>query len=147
MEKELQKITELIKEFNKSDSKFQLELRIFNKEIKNYIELSKIMGIVCRATGLTPEYIKMKTKDQEILVPRQMCMYLAHLYSKKSLAEIGRYFGKDHATVLHSSKKIKDYLYIDKSFREKWLPLINYCHSLHTNNNSEQTPPPFPSLL
>jgi len=137
MEKELQKINELIKSFNQSDFKFELELRIFNKDNKVYMKLDQIMAMVCKATGLTPEYLNMKIREPHILLPRQFCHYIASKNTKCTLAAIGAYFGgKDHSTVLSSIKKIQGYLDTDREFREKYGDLLNPDHSTPTNDNS-----------
>jgi chromosomal replication initiator protein len=49
---------------------------------------------------------------------RQLTMYLSKKYTDCSLSHIGKMIGKkDHATVLHACKAIKDQLEINKSFR------------------------------
>ena len=45
---------------------------------------------------------------QNVLLPRQIGMYLARQLTSLSLEEIGSYFGgRDHSTVLHACRKIK----------------------------------------
>lgn len=126
MEKQLHHINNLISQFNKSDFKFELELRIVNKERKNYMKLDQIMDIVCKATSLTPEYLNMNSRERQIVMPRQMAHYMASKNTKLTLSAIGAYFGgKDHATVLHSIKTIDGYLQSDKDFREKYGEMLN----------------------
>lgn len=49
---------------------------------------------------------------------RQIAMYLAKNYTEFSTAKIGALIGhKDHATVLHACKTIKELKEVDKSFR------------------------------
>jgi len=135
METELKKITELINQFNKEDFKFELNLTILKKE-KQYMKLGDIMQIVCRKTNLTPEYLCMKTREQSIVLPRQICHFIASKNTKHSLKSIGAYFGnKDHATVLHSIRTIQGYIDTDRAFRGKYLDLINCGRLIHTNDN------------
>lgn len=127
MEKKLSQITSLIQSFNESDFKFELELRIVNKEKKSFLRLDQIMHMVCKETGLTPEYLNMKSREPKIVLPRQMAHYLAAKNTKLTLGQIGAYFGgKDHATVLHSVKTIEGYLKIDHEFRRKYGDLLNF---------------------
>ena len=43
---------------------------------------------------------------QNIVLPRQVAMYLCKILTSKSLPEMGRKFsGKDHTTVLHAVRK------------------------------------------
>ena len=51
--------------------------------------------------------------------PRQIAMYLAKNLTSKSLPEIGRSFGgRDHTTVIHAVKKIKELKATDSSIEE-----------------------------
>lgn len=60
-----------------------------------------------------------KYKNQEVILPRQIAIYLICENIVLSLAEIGRLFvGRqndylDHATIIHSRDKIKDWLSIN----------------------------------
>ena len=53
-------------------------------------------------------------KQQSIVYPRQIAMYLCRTLTKKSLPQIGRSFGKrDHTTVLHAVRKITKKMDVD----------------------------------
>ena len=57
-----------------------------------------------------------KSRKHEIVLARQVAMYLAKKYTPLSLKNIGTYFGgRDHTTVLHSCQMITNYLGNDKS--------------------------------
>lgn len=61
-----------------------------------------------------------KTRLYDIVLPRQIAMYLIRKNTTLSLKEIGVKFGnKDHATVLHSYNRVLDYLDVDKVLRRK----------------------------
>ena len=50
---------------------------------------------------------------------RQVCMYIAKLLTQKSLLEIGKFFGgRDHATVIHSVKRIENLIKHDAQVAE-----------------------------
>ena len=67
-----------------------------------------------------------KTRKRYHLEPRQVAMYLAKRDTTESLSAIGwRLGGKDHATVIHSAKTVKNLLETNVSFREKWGGFIN----------------------
>jgi len=84
------------------------------------------MERVCAKTGLTPEQIRSETKFVDILRPRQICHYLGKNRTKKSLNDVGAYFGnKDHATVLNSSKRIQNFIDTEKEFRDYWNDILN----------------------
>jgi chromosomal replication initiator protein len=55
-----------------------------------------------------------RSRDKEIVLPRQIVMYLARRLTGMSLQEIGEFFGgRDHSTVLHACKKVEDVLVND----------------------------------
>ena len=59
-----------------------------------------------------------RTRKREVVVARQMSMYLAKKYTTLSLAGIGDVLGKkDHATVLHACKTISEQVGVDKKLR------------------------------
>jgi len=57
-----------------------------------------------------------KSRSQDVVLARQVAMYLARDLTEASLPAIGKEFDKDHTTVLHSCKKVEDRLKTDKDF-------------------------------
>ena len=93
-------------EINLELSKLALKDLLFNKEKKTSIQNIK---------KTVADYFKIKTTDfnsqsraRTIVRPRQIAMSLCKELTNESLPEIGKAFGgKDHSTVLHAVKKIK----------------------------------------
>lgn len=74
-----------------------------NKEITP----SFIIDIVADHFNLTPAILSSKKKNQEIVFPRQLSMYLCRELTDASLSTIGTILGKrDHTTVIHGIEKI-----------------------------------------
>lgn len=67
------------------------------KEVSKYycIPMEKLMG---------------NSRAKEMVLPRQVAMYLVRDLTSFSLPEIGKVFSRDHTTVLHSINKIDEYL-------------------------------------
>lgn len=63
-----------------------------------------------------------KTKD--IILPRQITMYLIRDLTDLSLPEIGRFMGRDHTTVMHSIKKIEKECQSNPNFKNALDDLI-----------------------
>jgi Bacterial dnaA protein helix-turn-helix len=83
---------------------------------------NEIQQIVCNGEGRLPAALQGKTRKREIVFCRQVIMYFLRQFSDKdsvSLAMIGRVFNKDHATVLHSCKTIKNLIDTDKNIALK----------------------------
>jgi chromosomal replication initiator protein len=78
------------------------------------------------------EYYKLRTSDmisakrsRSIARPRQIAMALAKELTKHSLPEIGRSFGgRDHTTVLHATRTIKNLRDSDASIEEDYKNLL-----------------------
>ena len=58
-------------------------------------------------------------RTRTIARPRQVAMYLSKILTEASLPEIGRKFGgRDHATVMHAVKKVKELMQEERSIGE-----------------------------
>jgi chromosomal replication initiator protein len=63
---------------------------------------------------IPPRQLQSERRCREVLLPRQVGMYLARQLTELSLEEIGAYFGgRDHSTVLHSVRKVEQALIDD----------------------------------
>jgi chromosomal replication initiator protein len=80
--------------------------------------ISSIVNSVVNVTGI--EFIKIQsvTRKREILYARHLFCYFARKRTKLSLQEIGNILNRDHATVLHSVRTVKDLLTYDREFIE-----------------------------
>lgn len=85
---------------------------------KAKITIQMIQDVVCKYFNLELAQIQTTSRKREIVQARQITMYLSKKYTNYSLSHIGKVVGKkDHATVLHACKTIKDQIEINKSFR------------------------------
>lgn len=85
------------------------------KETLKIINVGLIQKTVADFYDLSVTELKSKRRSKNIIIPRQICMYLTRQLTALSLPEIGAAFGgKDHTTVLHSYKKIETVLKTDK---------------------------------
>lgn len=82
------------------------------------LSVEKIKKVVCQHFDLEEAMIQSGKRTRDICQARQIAMFLSKKLTDKSLAHIGSIIGKrDHATVLHACKTVKDQIEIDKSFR------------------------------
>ncbi len=71
------------------------------------ITIDSIIKAVAEKYALKPAQLREKSNRKEIVVPRQVAMYITKELTPASLPEIGRAFGgKHHTTVIHSIDKI-----------------------------------------
>ncbi len=78
------------------------------KEIYRRVTPDTILERVAIYYGLSKEDLKKSRRNKNLVLPRQITMYLIRELTELSLPEIGSFFGaKHHTTVLYSAKKIK----------------------------------------
>jgi len=77
-------------------------------ESQKNITVDLIQRRVADRFNLSLQDLRTKKRNKNIVLPRQIAMYLARELTNFSLPEIGVFFGgKDHTTILHAWKKIK----------------------------------------
>ena len=77
-----------------------------------------IIDIVADHFNISVQDISSKKKSQDIVVPRQIAMYLCRKFTEISLQELGHILGKrDHSTVMHSVEKIQNEIDTNESTR------------------------------
>ncbi len=73
------------------------------------ITIDEIQRSVCEHYGIRHSEMTSARRAREVARPRQVAMYLAKRLTPRSLPEIGRRFGgRDHTTVIHAIKRIKE---------------------------------------
>lgn len=99
----------------------------FTKEVlKDFLKLDEkekspeeIQKVVSKFFNIRFSELKGKKKNNSIVLPRQISMYIMRKMTKLSYPEIGQYFGgKDHSTVIYSIKKIESLLRENKKIRD-----------------------------
>lgn len=90
----------------------------FISNTRKEISIDQIQKIICDYFKISAEQIQSKTRKRDIVQARQLAMYFAKEYTGASLSNIGSKIGqRDHATVLHACKTIKNLSETDKMFR------------------------------
>jgi chromosomal replication initiator protein len=68
-----------------------------------------------------------RRRPANIAFPRQVAMYLSRSLTKGSLVEIGEAFGgRDHGTVIHACRKVKELMEVERGVRDT----VNLLESL-----------------
>jgi chromosomal replication initiator protein len=97
------------------------------KEPKKLITVDFIQRCVAEEFGLSLHDLKTRRRNKNIVLPRQVAMYISRELTDLSLPEIGEYFGgKDHTTVLHSYNKIKAGIEKDEGFKDRVERVIQF---------------------
>ena len=89
------------------------------KETVKTISVEMVQKEVAEFFNISVSDLKNKSRHKNIIVPRQLAMYLARKLTVRSLPEIGAAFGgKDHTTILHAVKKVEEILSKDEQIRK-----------------------------
>lgn len=106
--------------YNK-DIDLDLAQRIIRKIVRNEtkaITIDTIIETVSQHFTIDTATIHSKSRKREVVQARQISMYLAKRHTNSSSSKIGQLIGgKDHATVLHACKIVKEQCEVNKSFR------------------------------
>lgn len=107
---------------NKKEITLELASEIIDKFVRSTpkeITIEYIQKVVSNYFNIPLDKINSKTRKREIVQARQLAMYFSKAYTKSSLAAIGSKLGnKDHATVLHACKTVKNLSDTDKNFKK-----------------------------
>jgi chromosomal replication initiator protein len=103
----------------------QETLRDLLRAQQQSIGIPNIQKVVADYYGLQIKDLLSKRRTRSLARPRQMAMALAKELTEHSLPEIGDAFaGRDHTTVLHACRQIRNLMETDGKLREDWDKLI-----------------------
>jgi chromosomal replication initiator protein len=81
---------------------------------------------VCDAYGVSLVDIRGDKRPQSIVLPRHVAMYLCRELTDLSLPKIGQAFGgRDHTTVMHANRKIRELMAERRSIYNQVTELTN----------------------
>ena len=90
------------------------------KEDDNPLTVDEILDTVCNHFSVTLSAVNSKSRKHDLVIARQVTMYLAQKYTKMPASRIGRLVGnRDHSTVIHSCAQVENRLKVDSSFKEE----------------------------
>lgn len=90
------------------------------REPKKLVTIDFIQRCVAEEFGVSLQELKTRRRNKNIVLPRQVAMYLSRDLTDLSLPEIGDSFGgKDHTTVLHSYNKIKAEVGLNEALKQR----------------------------
>jgi len=85
---------------------------------KKEISIALIQKITSEFYGIKLNNLLSKKRTKNIVLARQVAIYLSREFTEHSFPEIGSSFsGKDHTTIMHSYNKIKENLKSDKGLK------------------------------
>ena len=83
------------------------------------LTMRMIMSAVSKVSGISEESLSGSRRNRSVARPRQLALYLSTtLLTHRSFPEIGKFYNKDHTTVIHARKKVEELLETDPDFAE-----------------------------
>ncbi|MSU20954.1 MAG: chromosomal replication initiator protein DnaA [Pedosphaera sp.] len=100
----------LLRDVLHEEGRFAINIEVIQKKVAEHFDI--------RLADMTS-----KRRPENIAFPRQVAMFLARQLTESSLNNIGEAFGgRDHGTVLHACRLVKDRMEIDSNVRQ----VVNY---------------------
>ena len=104
----------------------EINLSTAQQVLKNIIEtqekkvtIEQIQKRVGEHFGMRAQDLKIRSNSKVIAFPRQIAMFLSRQMTESSLSSIGEAFGgRDHGTVLHACRLVKDRMEVDSNVRQ-----------------------------
>jgi len=91
----------------------------FVTAINKEITVEFIQQFVAEHFGVTVDRLHADTRKRNVVIARQLSMYLAKKLTTRSLKSIGETFGgRDHSTVIYSCKAVQDMMDTDLIFKD-----------------------------
>ena len=93
---------------------------MLHEEGRQTISIEVIQKKVAETYDIRLADMTSKRRPENIAFPRQIAMYLARQMTESSLSTIGEAFGgRDHGTVLHACRLVKDRMEVDANVRQR----------------------------
>jgi len=125
--------------------------------LRNATFFSSIVALTAAEFGMSVRDLKQKSRVQNVVMPRQVAMYIALQQGMWSIPWVARQFDKDHTTCIHARTKITKKIETDAGFRARFEDLSRRIEAfrpsavpadcqLHLENGPEQNNPQEPIL-
>ncbi len=107
-------------------NKRNIDLALAKEVIQNFVSnihkeitVDFIQNLVAEHFKIPVETLKSKTRKRQIVIARQLSMFLAKKMTRASLKKIGETFGgRDHSTVIHALRAVENMLDTDPAFKQ-----------------------------
>lgn len=78
----------------------------------------KIIERICDYYGVDVERILASTRIQPIAQIRHICMFIVKEKTGMTVVSIGKYFNRDHTSILHAIKRVQDLIDTEREVRD-----------------------------
>lgn len=81
-----------------------------SRQTRRMVRLEEIERVVAEMFGIEPNALRSKSRAREYSCPRMLAMWLARKHTRSALSEIGRYFNRNHSTVISAQRRVDEWL-------------------------------------
>jgi chromosomal replication initiation ATPase DnaA len=107
----------------------------YNRIANKNIDTTTIEVIICKEMGVTRKMLRGNYRKHPIPQARFIFFKIVRdMDMFKGLKEIGAHFNRDHSTVIHACKKVKDFKLYDKVFSEYYNNIEAEIELIKINN-------------
>ena len=98
---------------------------ILGNNVFNEITTDRVITFVSKFGNVSEKSITGKGRKKDVVLARQIAMYLSREFTGNTLSKIGLHFGKrDHSTVIHACNLIEKKIKTNNAFKNKINKLI-----------------------
>lgn len=80
---------------------------IIKVDLYSHLSAETIIGTVCKYYNVKKEQVLGKSRPKNVVIPRQMAMYIAREELNDSFPALVKYFNKDHSTIVHAYERVQ----------------------------------------
>ena len=80
---------------------------IIKVDLYSHLSAETIIDTVCKYYNVKKEQILGKSRPKNVVIPRQMAMYIAREELNDSFPSLEKYFNKDHSTIVHAYERVQ----------------------------------------
>lgn len=80
---------------------------IIKVNLYSHLSAETIIDTVCKYYNVKKEQVLGKSRPKNVVIPRQMAMYIAREELNDSFPALVKYFNKDHSTIVHAYERVQ----------------------------------------
>lgn len=80
---------------------------IIKVDLYSHLSAETIIDTVCKYYNVKKEQVLGKSRPKNVVIPRQMAMYIAREELNDSFPSLEKYFNKDHSTIVHAYERVQ----------------------------------------
>ena len=80
---------------------------IIKVDLYSHLSAETIIDTVCKYYNVKKEQVLSKSRPKNVVIPRQMAMYIAREELNDSFPALVKYFNKDHSTIVHAYERVQ----------------------------------------